>query len=270
MVNAFSFCLYGPENPKYYHGLLENIFLAGKYFPDWKVYVYCGPDVTNKMIHHLRACSSVELRETEAMGPINMIHRFYAIDESGVDLMMVRDADSRIHWKDRWAIREFARQPQFVAHTIRDNIEHTADMMGGLWGIRKSAGLNLHSEYASYKEDAEKGHRNGHDQNFLSDVLYPKLRDRMLVHYSNNRRKIGETAVEFPFEWSNDIYCGRVEVDYLEYPEPPQKRQIGLPEVRVRVRDSIPEAPTAPQAISTPTFSIKQPANPTLNFLSRR
>jgi hypothetical protein len=229
MVHAFSFCLYGPENILYYRGLLENIFLAGKYFPDWKVYVYTGADVEESMMRQLEACSSVVLRPTGQVGPINMIHRFYAIDDPDVELVMVRDADSRIHWRDRWAIREFVRQPQFVAHTIRDNIEHTADMMGGLWGIRKSAGLSLRAQYAAYTEDPEKGHRNGHDQNFLSDVIYSKVVSRMLVHYSNGRRKIGENAVEFPFDWANNVYCGRVENDYLELPQPPQKRGPRLP-----------------------------------------
>jgi hypothetical protein len=228
MVNAFSFCLYGPENPRYYPGLLENIFLAGKYFPTWKVFVYCGSDVTEKMINHLRACSSVELRLTGVTGPINMIHRFYAIDELDVDMMLVRDADSRIHWKDRWAIREFVRQPQFVAHTIRDHIDHTADMMGGLWGIRKSAGVNMTEAYASYREDTEKGHRNGHDQNFLSDVIYPKVIPRMLVHYSNRRKRIEEEAVEFPFDWSENVYCGRIEYEYIDQSEPPRKPSTSL------------------------------------------
>jgi len=224
MVNVISFCLYSPENPKYYIGLLENIFLIGKYFPDWKVYIYYAPDVTEQMVNHLKSCSSVVLRETGKLGPINMIHRFYAIDEPDVELMLVRDADSRVHWKDRWAIREFINHPEFIAHTIRDNIEHTAAMMGGLWGIRKSAGLSIRDEYSSYKEDREKGHRHAHDQNFLGDVIYPKVVSHMLVHYSNNRRKIGEHAVEFPFDWTNDTYCGRIELEYLEYPEPPMKR----------------------------------------------
>ncbi len=272
MVNVFSFCLYGPENPKYYRGLLENIFLAGTYFPTWKVYVYYGPDVEESMIRHLEACTSVVLRATGQLGAINMIHRFYAIDEEGVDLMMVRDADSRIHWKDRWAIRQFAQQPQFVAHTIRDNIEHTADMMGGLWGLRKSSGLNMHAEYASYKEDAEKGHRNGHDQNFLSDVIYPKIVDRMLVHYSNNRRKLGETAVEFPFEWINDVYCGRIELEYLEMPEPPQRP--GATWARIAMPVLAPAAPPAPAPAPapTPTPLITQPASlpPIVKFLHRK
>jgi hypothetical protein len=228
MVNAFSFCLYGPENPRYYPGLLENIFLAGKYFPTWKVFVYCGSDVTENMINHLRACSSVEVRLTGVTGPINMIHRFYAIDEPDVDMMLVRDADSRIHWKDRWAIREFVRQPQFVAHTIRDHIDHTAAMMGGLWGIRKSAGVNMTEAYASYKEDTKKGHRNGHDQNFLSDVIYPKVIPRMLVHYSNRRKRIEEDAVEFPFDWSENVYCGRIEYEYIDQSEPPRKPTTSL------------------------------------------
>jgi hypothetical protein len=194
-----------------------------------------------------------------------MIRRFYAIDESDVELMMVRDADSRIHWKDRWAIREFVTHPEFVAHTIRDNIEHTADMMGGLWGIRKSAGMNLHTEYANYKEDTQKGHRVGHDQNFLSDVIYPKVVSRMLVHYSNNRRKIGEYAVEFPFDWMNDTYCGRVELEYLEYPEPPRKTNL-FPSPIVRIRDAV--RPTPP-VLQEPIRQSSVPPN-IIKFLHRK
>jgi hypothetical protein len=275
MVNVVSFCLYGPEQAKYYHGLLENIFLLGNFFPTWKVYVYCAPDVTENMVNHLKACTSVVLRHTGVYGPINMIHRFYAIDEPEVDLMMVRDADSRVHWKDRWAIRAFARQPQFIAHTIRDNIEHTAAMMGGLWGIRKSSGLNMHHEYTHYVEDQSKGHRQGHDQNFLGDVIYPKVVARMLVHYSNKRRKVGETAVEFPFDWSNDFYCGRVEdpAKYVDHPEPPAKQVVTsslFPQAVVRVRDVSPAlvAAPAPAPAPLPLFRFKPTPN-VLPFLHR-
>lgn len=255
-MNVFSFCLYGPENSKYYRGMHENIFLASKYFPDWKVYVYVAPDVEESMLQSLNTYTNVVLRLTGETGPINMIHRFYAIDEPEVDLMMVRDADSRIHWKDRWAIREFAKQPQFIAHTIRDNIEHTAEMMGGLWGLRKTSGLNMHEQYAGYKEDVERGHRFGHDQNFLSDVIYPKVVPRMLVHYSNNRRKIDETAVEFPFEWINDVYCGRIELEYLDTPEPPPKAGTTWR----RVVGSMPLLAPTPAQVQQPTATGMPPS----------
>lgn len=232
MVNVFSFCLYGPENSRYYPGLLENIYLAGVYFPTWKVYIYHGPDVTESMLRQLEACSSVVLRPTGVTGAINMIHRFFAIDEPDVELMMCRDADSRIHWKDRWAIREFAKSPHFLAHTIRDNIEHTARMMGGLWGMRK-CGLNIHELYSKFEDI--KGHRQGHDQNFLGDMLYPLVKDRLLVHYSNNRIMAGEHGVEFPFEWINDVYCGRIENQYIDRPQPQPRRPL-LPFENVRVK----------------------------------
>lgn len=233
-MNVFSFCLYGPDNPRYYRGLLENIFLAGKYFPRWKVYVYYGSDVTDAMIAHLSACSSVVLIPTHVLGAANMIHRFYAIDEPGVEVMMVRDADSRIHWKDRWAIRRFLESPQ-VAHTIRDHVEHTARMMGGLWGLKKTSGVSMRALYASYTEDMSRGHRVAHDQNFLGDALYPLIVDRLLVHRSEGPRFVGEAfAEDFPFTWSNDIYCGRIEVNYIDHPQPPP---VVLPFIGHRILD---------------------------------
>lgn len=236
MVNVFSFCLYGAFSDRYYTGMLENIYLAGKYFPDWKVYIYVAPDVEENFLNTCRACSNVRLLETGITGAANMIHRFYAIDEPEVNVMMVRDADSRIHWKDRWAIRDFMNKPQFVAHTIRDNVEHTARMMGGLWGLRKSSGICVREEYAKYKEDTSLGYRVAHDQNFLADAIYPRVKPSLLVHYSNKRVLPGEYAIEFPFEWINDVYCGRIETQYIDRPQPkPRTSILALPEVKVRV-----------------------------------
>lgn len=234
MVNVFSFCLYGPKTDRYYLGMQQNVLLTLRYFPDWKVYVYVAPDVDPEMIAWLRGYHTVVLRETGVTGASNMIHRFYAIDEPEVDLMLVRDADSRVHWKDRWAIQSFVTSPQYVAHTIRDNIEHTAYMMGGLWGLRKSAGINVHEAYAAYKEDKTRGHRVAHDQNFLADAIYPLVKPRLLVHYSNGRAMPGEHAVEFPFTWVNDIYCGRIETGFVDTPGP--KALLSLPQAITRVR----------------------------------
>lgn len=269
MVNAFSFCLYGPENPRYYPGMLENVYLAGKYFPNWKVYVYYAPDVTERMINHLGACSNVVLRPTGITGPKNMIHRFFAIDEPDVDIMMVRDADSRIHWKDRWAIREFVASP-FLFHTIRDNVEHSARIMGGLWGIKKAAGICIRDEYANYVEDTSKGFRNAHDQNFLADVLYNRVLPILLIHYSQAPIFDGELhTVKFPFAWSNDIYCGRIEDDFIDVEQPPMKRSIfTFPSVPVRT-ESQPSA-TPPIRMSPPASFIPRPPEQATLFLTRK
>lgn len=210
MVNVFSFCIYGPYQKRYHAGLLENIKLVEQYFPDWKVYVYYGLDTTPEYLQTLTSYSSVVLRPTNEMGAINMIHRFFAIDEPDVEIMFSRDADSRIHWKDRWAIQEFLKAPE-VLHSIRDNKEHNTLLCGGLWGIKKAAGISIHEKYEEFKnQPRDSGF--GYDQNFLRDKIYPPLADRTLAHYSfDNCAYQMEHAVKFPFQWINDIYCGRVE-----------------------------------------------------------
>ena len=269
MVNVFSFCLYGPENPKYYTGMLENVYLAGVHFPTWKVYVYYAPDVPQDMRNKLSACSNVVMRPTGILGEPNMIRRFFAIDEPDVELMMVRDADSRIHWKDRWAIRDFLSKPEFVAHTVRDHKDHTAKLMGGIWGLRKSAEINVEEEYTNYKEDKSLGHRLAHDQNFLGDVIYPKVLPRILVHYSFNRIVNEQNAVQFPFEWSSNVYCGKQETEFFDIPQPAKKGLLGLPEARIRIDN--PTNPIQPQ--TQPEVRIAPPQLPTvqgLNYLRRK
>ena len=269
----FSFCLYGPENPRYYPGMLENVYLAGTHFPSWKVYVYYAPDVTEDMVTRLSACSNVVMKPTGILGQANMIRRFFAIDEPGVDLMMVRDADSRIHWKDRWAINDFLSRPDLIAHTIRDHQEHTALIMGGLWGLRKSAGINVQQEYANYNEDLSLGHRLAHDQNFLWDVIYPKVVSKMLVHYSFWRDVKDKHYVKFPFEWSPDTFCGKVESEFYDLPQQPKNTLSFIRAASVRTKSpeptptqvSIPNVPSETRFIPSSEVNLQG-----LSFLRRK
>lgn len=209
-MNVFSFCLYGPYNARYYPGMIENIHLIHRHFPGWVVFIYLGSDVTPEMIITLQSAPHVVIRFTGKTGIENMIERFYAIDEPDVDLMVVRDADSRVHWRDRWAIRDFVNSPEFVLHTIRDHQEHSASIMGGLWALRKSSAIDMHAEYEAYKANPE-DRGIALDQNFLSCRIYPKLRDKILVHIGRGPRTRYETVREFPTPWTERLYCGQIE-----------------------------------------------------------
>lgn len=217
MVNAFSFCIYNDYNPRYYPGLLENIDLIRKHFPAFFVYVYVGNDVPDSFVADLRT-RNVILRFTHETGPRNMIHRFFAIDEPEVDLMFVRDADSRVHWKDRWAIREFLNTPAASVHILRDHLDHTTAIMGGLWGMRKIPGVRIQSLYDEHRASNPVGHGVGLDQDFLIDCVYPRAVPAMLIHSSQVwKYRPVETIVPFPFAYTLDIYCGRIEdVNYAE------------------------------------------------------
>ena len=133
-MKVFSFCIYNSYNALYYEGLLDNINIIKTHYPEWGIYVYVGNDVPEDFVNSL---SGVIVQYTNEKGPINMLYRFLAIEQPGVDLMLVRDADSRVHWKDRWAINEFVNSP-YLAHTIRDNPVHCIPMLGGLWGLKRT------------------------------------------------------------------------------------------------------------------------------------
>jgi hypothetical protein len=225
-MKVFSFCLYGPPNPRYYPvPLLQNIWLIGTYYPDFKVYIYAAPDVDQGFLDQVVMYSNVVLRPTGKLGAINMTERFTAIDEPDVDVMFVRDADSHVHWKDRWAINDFLSKPEFPFHIIRDNWQHTMGILGGLWGIRKSAGIAIRpllDEFATNPSNTGAGY----DQGFLKVCIYPKVISKSLIHRSDRCEMPGDVnVVLFPFEYSEDIYCGRCdEGNFIDTPQPPPRR----------------------------------------------
>ena len=205
---AFSFCLYGPPGYKYYTGLLENLDIIAKYYPEWAVFVYTGSDVPDSFIDTLISKSAKVIRVPKA-GPILMMYRFLTIDHAGVELMMVRDADSRIHSRDRWAIDEFVRS-KFKSHSIRDHKWHFVPLLGGLWGMKSGAIRGGITQYVEKYTEMPWIH--GKDQEFLMSDIFPLLKSDLLVHTSQSfRYSDEETIVKFPLAWTESMYCGKAE-----------------------------------------------------------
>ena len=217
MVNAFSFCLYGPTKPIYHDGFLENLSLIKTHYPGWVVYLYLGSDTDAAFKERMLADPVVRVRDTGIVGSKNMINRYFAIDEADVDVCFFRDADSRIHWKDRWAIDNFMKT-SYVCHIIRDSPDHNARVMGGLWGLRKGGIPSMRRLYAGWTPaSAGFGDPNdlegyGVDQNFACLEVYPRVEHSVLVHFSHNQFRSETRAVPFPFRFTNDVYCGRVQM----------------------------------------------------------
>jgi len=225
MVNAFSFCLYGPTQVFYHQGFLENIELIKTHYPGWVVYAYLGSDTEPAFRDRLLSDPVVRVRDTGIVGPKNTILRFYAIDEPDVDICFFRDADSRIHWKDRWAINSFLKSG-FACHVIRDHPDHSARILAGLWGLRSGTIPSIQDLYTAWTPasagfgDPAKLDGFGIDQNFLSLEVYPRIVDRLLVHFSYNQFR-GETCVQFPFRYTNEIFCGQYQrIPFVDSSDP--------------------------------------------------
>lgn len=211
-MKVFSFCLYGPYTRKYYQGLLENLDIIRREFPDWHAIVYVGTDVPESFRNTLRSHSFCVVVPVSTTGHTLMLHRFCAIDHPDVEIMCVRDADSRIHSRDQWTIREFLRS-QYMVHIIRDHRFHTIPIVGGMWGMKRGAlPTTMQSLMASHFTSPAKFND---DQLFLQNIVYPIVKDRALVHSSNSfRASAEETIMRIPFRVVRKEFIGQV-VEYL-------------------------------------------------------
>jgi len=209
-MNAFSFCIYGSKE-YYYNGLTENIKLIQQHYPDSLIYIYVGKDSRTDLLEPMaKMYNKIVWRYTNEIGAINMIYRFFAIDESTINTLHVRDADSRVHERDRWAIDTFMKS-DVLAYTIRDNVVHDVRMMGGLWGCKKLP-FSIQSIFQMYRFPLlESKNVYGYDQQFLSKFLYPYLIHSFMVFTNYCIRSDLEKVIPFPDTLRKDIFCGMPE-----------------------------------------------------------
>lgn len=213
-MKVISFCLYGSQE-KYCRGLFENIEIIKNKLPEFYIFIYIGNEVPNDYIEKYSKYEKVKLFYTNCIGHDNMIHRFFAIDEDDVDLMIVRDSDSRIHDRDIWCISHFI-QSKFYVHTIRDHPEHRAYIMGGLWGLKKGLlNTKMRDIYSLYNKNNVNINKIQHDQYFLRDMLYNTFIKYMIIYVNNMNLCINqyETICLIPFKIKNNDFCGQV-VEY--------------------------------------------------------
>lgn len=213
-MKVFSFCLYGGYTRKYYQGLLDNLEILRTAFPDWYTIVYVGTDVPESFRNRLRGCYHCIVIPVGTTGPPLMLYRFCAIDNPSVEVMCVRDTDSRVHERDQWTIREFVRSP-YLVHILRDHSFHTMPIVGGMWGMKRGA---LPESMTSLLQTRFSGTAKfNDDQLFLQDVVYSKIKDVALVHSTNTyRASPEETIVRIPFPVRNKDFIGQV----IEYAPP--------------------------------------------------
>lgn len=172
-MKVFSFCLYGTAS-HYYTGLLENIRIIQEYYPDFSIHIYlgeCDPLWTLP--------ETVTVIRTGKEGAINMLFRYVPLRFA--DIGFVRDADSRITKRDRWCIDKFL-ESNYSYHCIRDHVWHKSKIMGGLFGWKEQTLFD-------FDETNPAGY--GYDESVLSDILYPRIRERMMIH-TNMYGLVGE------------------------------------------------------------------------------
>ena len=102
-----SYGLYG-SNPKYTVGAIRNAELAPHIFPGWVVRFYVAKNVDASVIKQLEALGAELIYMSPTSDKIaGMFWRFMVADDPSVDRFIVRDTDSRLNPRDRFAVEEW-------------------------------------------------------------------------------------------------------------------------------------------------------------------
>jgi hypothetical protein len=200
-VNVLSFSLWG-QRPKYLTGMIRNAELSPRIYPGWQCRVYCGRSVPADAMARLAAMPHVTTIAMPHDGDwTGLFWRFIAAGDAAADAVVFRDADSRLTARERGAVDEWVASGRAV-HVMRDHPEHTAPILGGMWGIRRGAATSI----GELMDAFPKTDRWQTDQDFLAERVWPLVRadavehDEYFARRSFPTPRVGRTFVGQPFD----------------------------------------------------------------------
>jgi hypothetical protein len=184
--SVIAFSLYG-NNPKYVQGAIENAKLKDTYFPGWTLRYYVLPSFPTDIINTLKGYGAeveyppVELGDEK----LGMFWRFLVADDPKVERFIIRDTDSRLNARDRFAVEEWMNSEK-SCHVIRDHPLHYLIMNGGLWGGKRGFLKNrtMIDLIRGFRKSKRCRRIWGCDNLFLEFVLWDLIKDDQIGHDS--------------------------------------------------------------------------------------
>ena len=173
---VISFSLYG-NNPKYTHNAIINALTAEVVYPGWICRFHHDKTVPENILSTLRAFKNVELIERTAVRENNsrMLWRFYDASDPTVAVMMSRDCDSWLSFREAFSVKKWLSSDKGV-HILRDHCYHGQKIMGGMFGIKRGVVADMKQLCDTYTIS------NDYDQGFLATAVYPNILHTVMVH----------------------------------------------------------------------------------------
>lgn len=199
---VISFSLWG-NDPIYNIGAIKNAELALKIYPGWICRFYVDETVPKETLEHLSAWNHVEIipMQTPSQNCTGSFWRFLALNDSDVEITIIRDTDSRLNQREKAAVDEWLASP-FPFHIMRDHPLHRSKIMGGMWGFKGN--LEIKTAINNYVKTHAESLTKGIDQRFLNDVIYPLAQYQSLVHDEFSEGK------PFPISRQKTEYVGQI------------------------------------------------------------
>jgi len=177
MKKIISFSLWGSD-PKYTIGAIRNAELTKIIYPEWIPRFYCAKNsVPDNIIKRLKELGSEIVLKDTSGDWTGMFWRFEAIADPDVDVMISRDTDSRLSLREKLAVDEWLKSGKLF-HIMRDHPAHATQILGGMWGAKNPILQDMNYLINTY----DKKSFWQVDQNFLRDVIYPRVMYSTIVH----------------------------------------------------------------------------------------
>jgi len=200
-TGVIAFSLFGHKE-KYMAGAVENARITKYIYPGWTARFYVDNSVPAAIIQQLHQLHADIVPMPMGDGMTGLFWRFLVADEPGFARWIIRDADSRLNDRERRAVNEWI-DSGLPFHTMRDHPLHTRPIMGCAFGGMRGSLSNMRQIISSWQK---KG-RYGDDELMLAEVIYPTLRDRMLVHDAF-AKSYNELIRPFPISRENFRFVG--------------------------------------------------------------
>jgi hypothetical protein len=204
MTQILSMSLWG-NNPKYLVGAMENIKLCATIYPNWQINLYVDSIALSIINSSINKYSYINIIEYTSAGDWNgMFWRFLPAVDSNIEVMISRDCDSRISLRERAAVDEWLSSDKDF-HIMRDHPYHNTAILGGMWGCRNNLfnRLNISIEPETHNSFWQV------DQNFLREIVYPKVLEYSYIH--DNFNHFGEKQrKDFPTPRVNKEFVGEI------------------------------------------------------------
>ncbi len=195
---VIAFSLWG-DNSRYTDGAIHNAELAKEVYPGWECWFYVGKSTPSKVIKKLESMDHCKVIKKDEEGDwTGMFWRFEAAADPTVDVMISRDCDSRLWYREKEAVDEWLQSGRKF-HIMRDNPQHNTAILGGMWGVKGEILSNIKELIDDYNTED----RWQTDQDFLREVVYPIVGSIAFTHdefFSNS---------PFPGERDDNHFVGQ-------------------------------------------------------------
>lgn len=197
MKQAISFSLYG-NAPRYYVGAIKNAIIAQQLFDDeYELIFFIGESVpqwvksTLLLFPNVRLVDMAQRREDSTA----RLWRFIAC-EYDYDVVMFRDCDARLSIREKMAHEQWL-ESGLDSHIMKDHaIGHNYAINAGMFSVK----AELFRDITSLMDNFGLKDTYTQDQEFLAQVVFPRIQFSCLVHdeFFNTKVEGKSKRVDYP------------------------------------------------------------------------